>query len=246
MDEYRLITLDPGHFHAALIQKVQYPGVSNRVAVYAPLSSDLTEHMNRVARFNQRAEKPTSWELDVHASPDFLARCAADRPGNIVVLSGRNRLKIQYIRAALEAGLHVLADKPWIIRPEDLPALAAVLDLAARRNLIAYDIMTERYEITSILQRELVNSPDVFGSIAPGSEAEPAVYMESVHHILKLVAGGPKLRPLWFFDGNEQGEALADVGTHLVDLAQWTVFPDQALDYRAEIDVLAASHWPTT
>jgi predicted dehydrogenase len=246
MDEYRLITLDPGHFHAALIQKEAYPGVSNRVAVYAPLSSDLTEHMNRVARFNSRAANPTAWELDVHASPDFLDRMVAERAGNIVVLSGRNRLKIHYIRAALEAGLHVLADKPWIIRPEDLPALEAVLDLAARRNLIAYDIMTERYEITSILQRELVNSPDVFGAIAPGSETEPAVYMESVHHILKLVAGVPNLRPAWFFDVNEQGEALADVGTHLVDLAQWTLFPDQAIDYRADVDVVSASHWPTT
>src|SRR4051794_37940035 len=245
MDEYRLIALDPGHFHAALIQKEAYPGVSNRAAVYAPLSSDLTEHMNRVARFNSRAGNPTAWELDVHASPDFLDRMLAERPGNIVVLSGRNRLKIQYIRAALEAGLHVLADKPWIIRLEDLHALEAVLDLARRRNLIAYDIMTERYEITSILQRELVNAAEVFGAIAPGSEAEPAVYMESVHHILKLVAGVPNLRPAWFFDIHEQGEALADVGTHLVDLVQWTLFPDQALDYRADIDVLSASRWPT-
>jgi predicted dehydrogenase len=245
MDEYRLITLDPGHFHAALIQKEAYPGVSDRVAVYAPLSSDLTEHMNRVARFNQRKDKPTSWELDVHASPDYLARMAADRPGNIVVLSGRNRLKIAYIRAALEAGLHVLADKPWIIRIEDLPALEEALALAGRKNLIAYDIMTERYEITSILQRELVNAPEVFGSIVPGSLSEPAVYMESVHHLLKLVAGVPNLRPAWFFDVLEQGEALADVGTHLVDLAQWTLFPNAPLDYRTDIETHAGGRWPT-
>jgi predicted dehydrogenase len=245
MDPYRLITLDPGHFHAALIQKEAYPGVSNRVAVYAPLGADLTEHMNRVARFNVRKESPTAWELDVHASPDFLERMVAERAGNIVVLSGRNRLKIEYIRAALEAGLHVLADKPWIIRSEDLPALEEALALAARKNLIAYDIMTERYEITSMLQRELVNSPEVFGEIVKGSEAEPAVYMESVHHILKLVAGVPNLRPAWFFDIHEQGEALADVGTHLVDLAQWTLFPDAALDYRKDVDVLSGSRWPT-
>ena len=245
MSDYRLITLDPGHFHAALIQKEAYPGVSNRVAVYAPLSSDLTEHMNRVARFNHRKDNPTAWELDVHASPDFLARFAADRPGNIVVLSGRNRLKIQYIRAALDAGLHVLADKPWIIRIEDLSALEDALALAEKKGLIAYDIMTERYEITSILQRELVNAPSVFGEIAPGSEAEPAVYMESVHHLLKLVAGVPNLRPVWFFDVEEQGEALADVGTHLVDLVQWTLFPDAALDYHKDVNVLDANRWPT-
>ncbi len=70
--------------------------------------------------------------------------------------------------------------------------------------------------------------------------------MESVHHILKLVAGVPNLRPVWFFDVEQQGEALADVGTHLVDLAQWTLFPEQAIDYRSDIRMLSASRWPTT
>src|SRR5438270_2227232 len=105
--------------------------------------------------------------------------------------------------------------------------------------------MTERYEITSLLQRELVNDSEVFGSILPGTEQEPAVYMESVHHILKLVAGVPNPRPVWFFDIEEQGEALADVGTHLVDLVQWTLFPGSAIDYRADIRMTSAKRWPT-
>jgi len=246
MDTFRLITLDPGHFHAALIQKEMYTGVSPRVAVYAPLGTDLTEHLNRVARFNLRPENPTRWELDIHTGPDFLGRMLAERPGNVVVLSGRNRAKIRYIRAALDAGLHVLADKPWVIRSADLPALEQALALAGANRLIAYDIMTERYEITTVLQRELVNDPDTFGSILAGSEQEPAVHMESVHHILKLVDGVPNLRPAWFFDIGEQGEALADVGTHLVDLTQWTLFPDAAIDHRRDIRLLSASRWPTT
>jgi len=245
MDEFRLITLDPGHFHAALIQKEMYSGVSKRVALYAPLGPDLTEHLNRVARFNLRKENPTCWELDIHAAPDFFPRMLAERPGNIVVLSGRNRGKIDYIRASLDAGLHVLADKPWIIRPADLPALEQALAIAAAKKLIAYDIMTERYEITSILQRELVRDPQIFGEILSGTEDEPAVYMESVHHILKLVAGVPNLRPAWFFDIHDQGEALSDVGTHLVDLVQWTLFPEDAVDYRTDIQTIRASRWPT-
>ena len=245
-DQFRLITLDPGHFHAALIQKEMYAGVAARTAVYAPLGTDLAAHLNRVARFNLRKENPTRWEVEVHASPDFLARMKTEHPGNIVVLSGRNRAKIQYIRAALDAGLNVLADKPWIIRPEDLPVLQEALAVAERKGLIAYDIMTERYEITTILQRALVNDPEVFGTVVEGTEQDPAVYMESVHHILKLVAGNPNLRPVWFFDVEEQGEALADVGTHLVDMAQWTLFPDQAIDYRKDLRILNASRWPTT
>src|SRR5262245_28258770 len=245
MDEFRLITLDPGHFHAGLIQKEMYAGVSPRVAVYAPLGPDLAEHIHRIARFNLRKTNPTSWELDIHAGPDFLERMVQERPGNIVVLSGRNSAKIGRIRAALDAGLHVLADKPWIIRPADLGALEDALALARSKKLIAYDIMTERYEITSILQRELVNDPGTFGTILLGSEQEPAVYMESVHHILKLVAGVPNLRPAWFFDIHEQGEALADVGPHLVDLVQWTLLPDAVLDYRRDIRMISASRWPT-
>lgn len=241
----KLITLDPGHFHAALIQKEMYPGVSPEVAVYAPLGTDLTEHLNRIARFNLRAQNPTAWELDIHAGPDFLSRLLDAPPGNIVVLSGRNRGKIGLIRTAVDSRQHVLADKPWIIQADDLPELAGALAAAQRRGVLAYDIMTERYEITSILQRELVNHIGVFGAPLAGTESEPAVYMESVHHILKLVAGVPNLRPVWFFDVTQQGEALADVGTHLVDLVQWTLFPEQAIDYRSQIQVLSASRWPT-
>jgi predicted dehydrogenase len=237
MNEIKLITLDPGHFHAALIQKEMYPEVSKRSTVYAPLGPDVIDHLQRVARFNLRPENPTAWEIDVHTGPDFLERMIAERPGNVVVLSGRNRRKIDLIQASVNAGLHVLADKPWIINAADLPRVEATLAEAARRGLVACDIMTERYEITSILQRELVRDPAIFGDAV-------SVYMESVHHIMKMVAGVPNLRPPWFFDVEEQGEALADVGTHLVDLAQWTLYPEQAIDYRTEVRFESAGRWP--
>jgi predicted dehydrogenase len=168
-----------------------------------------------------------------------------ERPGNVVVLSGRNRGKIGLIVATVRGGLSVLADKPWILASKDLPELEAALSEADAKKLVAYDIMTERFEITTILQRALVTDPATFGKIVPGSEADPAVYMESVHHLMKVVAGAPNIRPFWFFDTAEQGEGLSDIGTHLVDLVQWTLFPEQAIDYRADIRVIAAQRWPT-
>ncbi len=240
-----LITLDPGHFHAALVQKEMYPDVSPRVHVYAPLGLDLIDHLRRIAAFNARADAPTAWEVEVHAGPDFLERMVSERPGTVVILSGRNRNKIDRILAALGAGLHVLADKPWIIEAADLPKLHAALDAAEARGLAAYDIMTERYEITSILQRELVRDPEVFGEPLVGSPSEPGVYMESVHHLAKTVAGAPLLRPPWFFDIHEQGEGLTDVGTHLVDLAAWVLYPGQPIDHATQIQVLSARRWPT-
>ena len=245
MNEVKLITLDPGHFHAALVQKRMVPGVSKRVAVYAPLGFDLTEHLNRIARFNLRGEDPTSWELDIHTGPDFFERMLKERPGNVVVLSGRNRGKIDRIKACVEAGINVLADKPWIITPAEIGKLESSLDTATQKGLIAYDIMTERYETTTILQKELINDAATFGSIIAGTDAEPGVQIESVHHLMKMVAGVPNLRPAWFFDVDQQGEGVPDTGTHLVDLVQWMLFPEQAIDYRRDINVTAGKRWPT-
>jgi hypothetical protein len=111
---------------------------------------------------------------------------------------------------------------------------------------VAYDIMTERFEITTILQRALVNDPAVFGTQQKGTPEDPGVYMESVHHLMKVVSGAPNIRPAWFFDTDEQGEGLNDIGTHLVDLVQWTLFPNQAVDHKSDVKVLSAYRWPTT
>ena len=241
----RLVTLDPGHFHAALIQKETYPGVDPTVHVYAPLGTDLLAHLARIAAFNRRAQSPTAWRLEVHAGPDFLERMLREKPGNVVVLSGRNRGKMDRIVACVEAGLDVLADKPWLIAAADFPKLEKVLVLAEQKGLVAYDVMTERSEITTILQGELARDPQVAGTVGPGTEAEPAVEMESVHHLLKTVAGSVNLRPAWFFDTEEQGEALADVATHLVDLVPFLLYPGQPIDFRSEIRMLGARKWPT-
>jgi hypothetical protein len=74
MPDVSLIVADPGHFHAALVQKEMYPNLSPEVHVYAPLGPDLADYLTRIARFNTRKEQPTHWKLEVHAGPDFLER----------------------------------------------------------------------------------------------------------------------------------------------------------------------------
>ena len=73
----RLMTLDPGHFHAALVQKSMYADVSPRVDVYAPVGADLLGHLARVTSYNTRAQSPTAWQLEIHAAPDFYERMLA-------------------------------------------------------------------------------------------------------------------------------------------------------------------------
>ena len=242
----QLIVFDPGHFHASLLQKEMYPGLSRQVEVFAPLGPEVLDYLSRVAACNNRSENPTAWELDIHLGPHPLADMLRARRGDIVVFTGRNRGKIDRIRAALEAGLHVLADKPWIIASGDLPKLERALQLAERNHLAAYDIMTERYEVTSELQRVFVNDAEVFGRLETGGAEDPGVSARSVHHVMKVVAGAPLRRPAWFFDIGEYGEGLADVGTHVVDLAQWTAFPDTAIDYPKDIQLIDGRRWPLT
>ncbi len=241
----RLITLDPGHFHAALVQKSGYADIDTLVHVYAPAGPELRAHLALIEKYNSRADNPTSWKEEVYEGPDYLAKMFAEKKGNTVVIAGNNRRKIDYIRQSVDSGLNVLADKPMIITAKDFPLLEEAFATAKKNKVILYDIMTERYQVTTILQRELTLVPDVFGSLQQGTEANPAVTKESVHHYFKYVSGKPLNRPPWYFDVAQEGEGIVDVTTHLVDLVQWECFPDQALDYRKDIRMLSARRWPT-
>ncbi|NMC39247.1 MAG: oxidoreductase [Bacteroidales bacterium] len=240
----RLMTVDPGHFHAALVQKTMYPQVSPDVNVYAPDGPDLQQHLSRINLYNTRATDPASWNEIVYKGDDFFEKMLSEKPGNVVVLSGNNRKKAEYITRSVEAGLNVLADKPMIIVPEDFATLEAAFNKAGENGVLLYDIMTERFEITTILQKLLSQEESVFGKLEAGSEKDPAVTKVSVHHFSKLVSGVPLQRPAWFFDVDQQGEGIVDVTTHLVDLVQWECFPDQILK-PTDVRIADAKRWPT-
>lgn len=243
--EVKIMTLDPGHFHAALVQKEMYDPVSPEVYIYAPPGPDVQEHLNRINGFNTRADNPTHWESKVYSGDDFLEKMLAEKPGNVVVISGNNSKKAEYIKACVAAGLNVLADKPMCISQNGFELLLQAFQSAEKNGVLLYDIMTERYEITTILQKVLANNSDVFGALQQGAPENPAVTKESVHHFFKYVAGKPNKRPAWYFDTDQQGEGLVDVTSHLVDLVQWECFPDQVIDYTRDIEMISARHWQT-
>ncbi len=253
----QLITLDPGHFHAALVQKFMLPGVSPEVLVYALPGDDLDQHLKRVSGFNGRAENPTHWVEKAYTQPDYLQRLIADSLGgghpaasmaaprrSVVVISGNNARKSEYITKLIEAGVNVMADKPMVIRPAELPALEAAFALAKKKNVLLYDIMTERFEIATMLQKALSRETALFGTIEQGTPENPAISKISVHNFSKVVAGAQLKRPQWFFDPEQQGAGIVDVMTHLVDLVQWEVFPDVVLK-PADAKVLTARRWST-
>ena len=242
--EVKLITVDPGHFHAALVQKIMYGQVSPDVYVFAPQGPDYLQHLDRIKSYNNRPVNPTSWNEIVYTGADFFEKMLSEKPGNVVVLSGNNRKKAEYITKSINAGLNVLADKPMIISPEDFQTLEDAFKTAKEKGVLLYDIMTERYEVTTILQKLLSQNAKVFGTLTTGTKEEPAVTKISVHNFSKIVSGSPLLRPAWFFDVLQQGEGIVDVTTHLVDLVQWECFPEQILN-PSDIVMVSAKRWPT-
>jgi hypothetical protein len=240
-----LITLDPGHFHAALVQKNMVEGIDSNVYVYAPDGPELKAHLDLINQYNTRQDNPTRWNEHVYTGTDFAQKMLSEKKGNVVVLSGNNKEKTEFMLQAIDSGMNVLADKPMAINSADFELLQRSFNEAVKKNVLLYDIMTERSEITNIVQKELANDKEVFGNLKTGSEKDPAVVMESVHYFFKQVSGKDLIRPVWFFDAEQEGEAVADVGTHLVDLVQWECFPDKPIDYQRDVKIISSKLWPT-
>ncbi len=244
-NEIKLMTLDPGHFHAHLVKKKMYDQVSPTVYVYGQEGSELDAYLAAIENFNTRSEDPTNWEMEVYTGEDYSEKMITEKKGNVMITAGNNRDKTRNIKAAVDASIHVLADKPMAIDTEGFEILKEAFASAEKNDVLLYDIMTERFEITSILQKELSRISRVFGSLQQGTLEDPAITKESVHNFYKQVSGSPLIRPAWFYDVDQQGSGIVDVTTHLVDLVQWESFPEEIIDYQEDIDIINARQWTT-
>lgn len=244
-EKIKLITLDPGHFHAALVQKSMYPDIDSTVYVYAPKGAEVQSHLGLIDSYNGRKQNATAWKEKVYLGNDYFEKMLTDRKGNVVVMAGNNRRKTEYIKKSITAGFNVLGDKPMAIDKKNFLLLKNAFAEAAKKKLVLYDIMTERYEITNALQREFAMIPAIFGRQEKGTPGKPGIEMESIHYFYKYVSGSVLTRPDWAFDITQQGQGLQDVGVHLVDLAQWECFPGKIIDYKKDIQFNGASRWTT-
>jgi predicted dehydrogenase len=233
-DKHTLVLVNPGHFHAALTLRLPHPRLEEDVHVYAEDGPDLERFLAIVESFNARESNPTRWRLHVHRGEDHLQRLIAERPGRLAIVAGRNDAKMALIERLHAAGMAVLADKPWVIRSDQLDAVRRVCSAPP----LAMDIMTERHEVSVRVMKALMQREEVMGSLR-------ALSLESVHHLYKLVNGRPLVRPAWYFDVDAQGEGIGDVNTHLVDLVQWMTESDLSLDFARDVTLIAARQWPT-
>ena len=89
----KIVVLDPGHFHASLLQKNPLASVNDTIRVYAPEGAEVKQYLNDINSYNQRAENPTSWKEEIYIGGDYLSRMLSDRQGDVVVLAGNNQKK---------------------------------------------------------------------------------------------------------------------------------------------------------
>ena len=237
---HTLLFLEPGHFHAALTLRERNPRVAPDVHLYAGEGPERDAFIALVRSFNARDDDPTHWELHVHEPDDPVRALVDERRGNIVVLAGRNRPKLGTIAHLHAAGLHVLADKPWLTDPAALPALERV----TAGGPLAMDIMTFRHDVVARLIHRIAASPELFGAL-DGTSDEPAIDLHSVHHLLKVVNRAPLTRPAWYYDTRIQGNGLVDIQSHMTDQAQWLVGDGPGFDYRRDFDLDGSRLWTT-
>ena len=197
--QVKLLTVDPGHFHAALVQKIMYPQVSPEVRVYSPEGPDVQQHLNRIASYNSRPADPTAWNEIVYKGDDFFEKMLSEKAGNVVVLSGNNRKKAEYINRSIGAGLNVLADKPMIISPDDFSKLEVAFTSAKEKGVLLYDIMTERFEITTLMQKLLSQEEEIFGKLETGTKGRSGSDKSKRSSLLKDCIGFPASAPCMVF-----------------------------------------------
>ncbi len=237
---HRLLFLEPGHFHAALTLRAANPRIDPTVHLYSRPGPERDAFMALVGSFNARADRPTNWHIRMHDSADPERALIEERRGGIVVLAGRNRPKLGAIARLHAAGLHVLADKPWLTESAALPDL----ERATAGWPLAMDIMTFRHEAAARLTQKVAADPDLFGALG-GQADEPAIDIHSVHHLLKVVNGAPLRRPPWYYDTRIQGDGLVDIQSHMADQAQWILGNGPGLAFERDYELEDARRWST-
>ncbi len=154
-----------------------------------------------------------AWALDarVEEGVDGLTRALADDVVDAVIVAVPDRLHAEMVRAVLNAGRHVLCEKPITIDAESARGLR---DLAAATTSISMMAFTYRYTLALRQARELIDD---------GAIGDVASVSYEVHY-------GDEVGPLtWREDGTASpGGIWFDGGSHMLDTVGVLVGPMSA------------------
>lgn len=173
-------------FHAPLIEAT--PGLS--------LTTIVTADRERAARARERYPS-------AHVLPDVRALLSISEGLDLVIVTTPNRSHVPIALSAIEAGLHVVVDKP--IAPSTVEA-QRLADAAARRGVVLSVFQNRRLDGDFLTVRRLIHD----GALGRVMRFES-----------RFERWRPTVEPGWRERGDpaEGGGMLLDLGSHLVDQA---------------------------
>ncbi|MFI6348446.1 Gfo/Idh/MocA family protein [Streptomyces sp. NPDC050560] len=138
-----------------------------------------------------------------HRVPSYRDHRAllADHGPDVVMVAGIYAQRARAVIDALEAGAHVLADKPLCTTLDDLDAIE---EAAARTGRTVSLLLEKRHYPETVAARQL---------LARGELGELATVAASGPHKLRRAQ-----RPAWFLDRRSYGGIISDLAVHDIDL----------------------------
>ena len=177
------------HFHMPLI--CQEPSL-NLVAVFDPRP--------------ERTQCAKQWGCQFLLPPENLEKAIKELSLDIVIVTSPNTLHYVQAKTALEAGAHVLVDKPLALCSEEVNLL---VDLANRKNLVLMAFQNRRYDDDHLQALEIVQSQEI-GEIV---RVDAAIASWGPSNKFAV----PDFRPTWRTEKSYGGGGLYDWGPHILD-----------------------------
>ena len=121
-----------------------------------------------------------------------------------VVVSSPDDTHYEMVMAALDAGLHVICEKPVALNADHARQMLDKAEAAGVKHMVYH---TFRWLPTHRYIKQLVEDG----------------YTGQLHHgLLRFIAGfGRSSNYSWHFDGKRANGILGDSGSHFIDLARW-------------------------
>ncbi|NLO35585.1 MAG: Gfo/Idh/MocA family oxidoreductase [Clostridiaceae bacterium] len=166
-----------------------------------------------------RAREDARQALGVSFTHEAYADLLADPAVGLVAVGDTYEARGAMVIAALEAGKHVISDKPLCT---SLKELETIQNLAADRHLKIGLMLDLRYSPVAGPVERLVRSGQL-GDIQ-------AIFFSGQHPLMYGT------RPGWYFEPGQHGGTLNDIAVHGLDLVAWLT--GQHID-----QVLAARCW---
>jgi predicted dehydrogenase len=144
--------------------------------------------------------------------PDF-ARMLGEQALDAVVISTPSRLHASMVERALEHGLHVFCEKPFVLDPADGERLVALADAGQRVTQVGYHLR-------------------FVGAFQEAARVLACGALGEVHHVRAEAYGPVVLRPkgaTWRAAKSEGGGALYDYACHALDLMNFIAGPPHAI-----------------